>query len=116
MRVIRLVAPLLNFWVAKSAGLNPIADGRGEGTFSVMSVVSGKLEPYQPTFDWSQAGPILAAQWDELETLMIDWFGPRWSYMQDFLDSPLTWLMRGYVTIQFGDEVEEWSPDDEAKL
>jgi hypothetical protein len=110
-----LEAPLLNFWVAKSAHMNVTADGHSDGTFSVLNVLSGKFEPYQPTIDWSQAGPILAEQWEEIETVMIDWFGPRWSFMQDFLNDPLIWLMRGYVTTQFGDEVEEWSADDEAK-
>jgi hypothetical protein len=113
MNVMNLEGQLLNFWVAKAAGLKPVSDGRSERTVSILNAASGKLEPYQPIFDWSQAGPVLAEQWDELETMMIDWLGPRWSYMQDFLDQPLTWLMRGVVAIHFGDEVEDWSVDDE---
>jgi hypothetical protein len=108
MKVIGLNAPMLNFWVAKSLGVQPITDGRSDGTVSVLNVRSEKLEPFQPTIDWSQAGPILADEWHELESMMIEWFGPLWPHAKEFRESPLTWLMRAFVALRFGDEVEDW--------
>jgi len=107
MKVKSLQAPQLNYWVAKSLGLNPVADQRGEHTISVANSTTGELESYQPTIDWSQAGPILAAEWYELETMMIEWLGPHWPHVSDFIEDPLVWFMRAFVTTRFGDEVEE---------
>lgn len=107
MKVLGLEAPLLNYWVAKSQGLQPVADGRGEGSISVMNVDAGKIEPYQPSIDWSQAGPILADQWYELESVMIEWLGPFWPHLKIFRDDPLVWFMRAFVALRFGQEVED---------
>lgn len=112
MHVVSLQGPMLNFWVAKSLGLHPVADGRGDATISVVNAVSGKPEPFQPTIDWSQAGPILAEEWYELETMLVEWLGPQWPHMKSFRDNALTWLMRAFVALRFGDEVEEWSPEE----
>jgi hypothetical protein len=107
MRVMNLEAPLLNFWVAKSLDLKPLPDGRGAGSVSVANADSGQPEPYQPSIDWSQAGPILASEWYELETVLIDWFGPFWPHLQQFRDQPLVWFMRALVALRFGEEVED---------
>lgn len=107
MHVSKLEAPLLNYWVAKSQGLVPVLDGRGEQSVSVHDQTTGQLEPYQPSIDWSQAGPILAAEWFELETVLIDWLGPLWPHLQVFRDAPLVWFMRALVVVRFGDEVED---------
>lgn len=107
MKVIDLEAPLLSYWVAKSLRLEPVADGRGEGTVSVVNPASGVLEPFQPGIDWSQAGPIMAEEWYQLEGMMIEWLGTSWSYSGIFLEKPLVWMMRAFVALQFGQEVED---------
>jgi len=38
--------------------------------------------------------------------VLIEWFGPHWSFAQTITESPLTWLMKAYVKTKFGDEVE----------
>lgn len=114
MKVISLEAPLLNFWIAKSLGLPTLEDGQIKGAVRVTNAISGETESFQPTTDWSQAGPILEKNWYEIETMMNEWFGPRWAHMKDFRNDPLTWLMRGFVALNFGDEVEEWPPDVES--
>lgn len=111
MRVTSLEAPLLNFWVAKSLKLQPLPDGRGKDSVSVINPESGLPEPYQPCIDWSQAGPILADEWYELETMLIEWFGPHWPHLQEFRDNSLVWFMRALVALRFGDEVEELSAE-----
>lgn len=114
MRVTRLEAPLLNFWVAKSLELKPLPDGRGQGSVSVLNPDSGLPEPYQPSIDWSQAGPILADNWYEIETLLIEWFGAYWPHLQEFRDNSLIWFMRALVALRFGEEVEEWPAESES--
>ncbi|MBS1158764.1 MAG: hypothetical protein H6R15_1183 [Proteobacteria bacterium] len=115
MKVLSLEAPLLNFWVAKSAGLKPVADGRGAGSISVMNPDSGELEPFQPSIDWSQAGPILADQWYELEGVLIEWLGPLWPHLEIFRENSLVWFMRAFVVLRFGEEVEELFSSDEQR-
>jgi len=112
MRVAALTAPMLNYWVAKSRGVAAILDHRAEHSVSTTDPDSGKPVPYQPSIDWSQAGPILAEEWYEIETIMLDWFGPFWAYMDDFKTDPLAWFMRAYVAAKFGEEVEHM-PEEE---
>jgi hypothetical protein len=107
MNVISMSASMLNFWVAKSVGLTPVTDLRGADTVSVANAATGALEPYQPVRDWSQAGPIVAAEWYEIETVIIEWLGPHWPHVREFADDPLLWFMRALVVIHFGDEVED---------
>jgi hypothetical protein len=115
MKVVNLKAPLLNYWVAKSLGLPPLADGRSDGSVSIMNAETGNIEPYQPSIDWSQGGPIVAEQWHELEGAMIEMHGPFWSYVQTVRDDPLLWFMRAFVTLRFGEEVEDpFISDNEA--
>ncbi len=106
MRVITLTSPMLNFWAAKARGLNTVFDHRAEHSVSIVDPESSVPKPFQPCLDWSQAGPILADEWYDIETTMIDWLGPYWSYMKEFQDDPLTWFMRAYVASKFGEEVE----------
>lgn len=110
MRVESLHGAMLNFWVAKSLGLEAILDGRGQDSVSIRNPVSGQLEPYQPAINWAQAGPLIANEWYDLESMLADWLGPQWSYMETFRDHPLLWLMRALVALRFGDEVEDWPP------
>lgn len=112
MRVAGLTAPTLNFWVAKARGLQAVLDHRAEGSVSVPNEETGQLAPYQPSIDWSQAGPIIADEWFDIETTLIDWFGPNWPYMQSFNAAPLAWFMRAFVALKFGDEVENLPAED----
>jgi len=106
MQVDSMNASMLDFWVAKSLGLSPVTDQRGAHSVSVVNDATGVLEPYQPTRDWAQAGPILAAEWYEVETVMLEWLGPRWPYVQEIQQDPLLWFMRAVVVSHFGNEVE----------
>lgn len=110
MRVISLDGPLLNFWVAKSEGLRLLSERIGDGGVTVLDPETGKPLNYQPARDWSQGGPIAANEWYELEDLLSEWLGPNWSFVQAFRDDPLKWLMRGYVALKFGTEVEDLVP------
>ena len=87
------------------------ADDKAKDLVSVINPESGLPEPYQPCIDWSQAGPILADEWYELETMLIEWFGPHWPHLQEFRDNSLVWFMRALVALRFGDEVEELSAE-----
>ena len=113
MRVAALTPPMLNYWVAKSRGVTAVLDHRAEHSLSLVDPESGKLVPYQPSLDWSQAGPILADEWYEIETVMLDWFGPFWSFMDAFKANPLAWFMRAYVAAKFGEEVEMVHPEEQ---
>lgn len=102
MRVTRLDGPLLDFWIAKSEGVrfDSIALRDGEGGMC-------RQEPYCPSVNWSQGGAILANDWYEIESVLIDWFGLGWPAIKAIRDQPLMWFMRAYVATKFGDEVEE---------
>jgi hypothetical protein len=107
MKVAKLEAPLLDFWVAKAEGLEPVPDPEGQGKTS--SVGAGFYHPrsYHPSTDWSQGGPLVSRQWFELESQMLEWLGPRWPHLLAFCQAPLTWFMRCHVATVFGDEVED---------
>lgn len=106
MNVRRLEGSLLNFWVAKSAGLKILPEAPAQG--SRHDPDSGYWHPliFHPATDWSQAGPIVSNEWYVLEDILAEWFGPDWTSVQSFVDDPLKWFMRAYVASQFGDEVE----------
>jgi hypothetical protein len=110
MRVISLDGSLLNFWVAKSAGLQLLSEQIGDSGVTVLDPETGQPLNFQPAWDWAQGGPIAANEWYELEDLLREWLGPNWSFVQDFRDHPLKWLMRSYVALKFGAEVEDLMP------
>jgi hypothetical protein len=107
VNVKRLEGALLNFWVAKSAGLNLLTEPPGTG--AQHDPESGNWHPstYHPSADWSHAGPLVANEWYVIEDILIEWFGPGWAGANMIIHFPLTWFMRAYVASQFGDEVEE---------
>lgn len=107
MNVKRLDGRLLNFWVAKSAGLTLAAVDQSPG--GRHDPDSGFWHPhtYNPANDWSHAGAILANDWFAIEDTLIEWFGLHWPHLPAIADHPLKWFMRAYVATQFGDEVEE---------
>jgi hypothetical protein len=106
MKVIGLEGALLDFWVAKSENLKRLPDAPIGGQ---AEVISGYWHPdiYHPSSNWSQGGMIIAKDWHGIEDGLIEWFGPHWAFIKRISDAPLPWLMRAYVKIHFGDEVED---------
>jgi hypothetical protein len=107
MNVKRLEPPLLNFWVARSAGLKLRSNTPTGG--DVHDPESGTWHPktYHPATNWSHAGPIVSNEWYGLEDILIEWFGAYWNTIPALTQEPLKWFMRAYVASQFGDEVED---------
>ena len=111
MHIKRLDDALLNYWIARSAGLQRATTDPAPG--SRHDPDSGLWHPltYCPASDWSQAGPILSNEWFSIEDQLIAWFGPEWPHLNAIKESPLKWFMRAYVATQFGDEVEDRTDD-----
>ncbi len=107
MNVKRLDGRMLNFWVAKSAGLTLAESGVPTGRRHDPD--SGFWHPhtYNPANDWSHAGAIISDEWFAIEDMLMEWFGPQWAHVPAIADHPLTWFLRAYVATQFGDEVED---------
>jgi hypothetical protein len=109
MNVKKIDGAILNFWVAKSGGLNYLIessqpdDGQdGEG--------GGRSPQYfNPSAYWSHGGPIIANEWYVIEDILKGWFGPDWDAIGTVARNPLKWFMRAYVASMFGDEVEDVS-------
>lgn len=107
MNVKRLEGPLLNFWIAKAAGLQLAPQDPRHG--EVHEPDSGFWHPasYSPSTNWSQAGPIISNDWFAIEDMLIEWFGDDWTHINAVVEHPLTWFMRAYVATQYGNEVED---------
>jgi hypothetical protein len=107
MNVRRLDGPLLNYWVARSAGLQLSPEDATPGLRHVPE--SGFWHPqiFDPIHDWSHAGPLVASDWFGIEDMLVEWFGPGWPQIPAIAQSPLKWFLRAYVATQFGSEVEE---------
>ncbi len=107
MNVKRLDGRMLNFWVAKSAGLTLSESDAHPGRRHDPD--SGFWHPhsYNPANDWSHAGAIISEEWYAIEDMLVEWFGPQWPHIPAIADRPLTWFLRAYVATQFGDEVED---------
>jgi hypothetical protein len=103
MRVAALTPPSLNYWAAKAVG-KKIKSGADQ--FYIDDPETGHAMPYHPSLDWSQALPLLAADWFDIETVLIDWFGPHWSFVQEIRENALIWFVRALVASKFGEEVE----------
>lgn len=107
MNVKRLDGRLLNYWVAKSAGLTLGASDQDPARPHATD--SGVWHPhrYNPANDWSHAGAIITEEWFAIEDTLVEWFGQQWPHVPAIAHNPLKWFMRAYVATQFGDEVEE---------
>jgi Protein of unknown function (DUF2591) len=107
VNVKRLDGALLNFWVAKAAGLQLAATDPKPGDRHDPD--SGFWHPvtYCPAQDWSHAGTIISEEWFAIEDALAAWFGPQWPHINAIVENPLKWFMRAYVATQFGDEVED---------
>lgn len=104
----------LDFWVAKSAGLKlqahaPLADEKHDPE-------SGFWHPdtFHPSADWTHGGPLLCNEWYAVEDILSEWFSPQWSYVPAFREDPLKWFMRAFVTLQFGEVLEDLEQTDAA--
>lgn len=110
MIVKRIQGPLLDFWVAKSAGLKPVPERVSQAVRH--DPESGFWDPrsYLPSTDWAVGGPIVSNEWYVIEDVLIEWFGDDWSTITAIRNEPLKWFMRAYVVSQFGEEVEDVDP------
>lgn len=112
MKVKRLNGLLLNFWVAKSAGIASSAESTGAGAERDHGSSPLPSPAFDPARDWSQAGAIIANEWYAIEDMLHEWFGPDWARIPAVAARPLEWFMRAYVATRFGDEVEDvWLPE-----
>jgi hypothetical protein len=103
----RIQGALLDFWVAKSAGLK-VASAPAQ-TAGPVEAAGGSchLATYRPSSDWSLGGPIVSNEWYVIEGVLIDWFGADWAGITAIRSDPLKWFMRAYVVSNFGEEVED---------
>jgi hypothetical protein len=107
MNVKRLDGPLLNFWVARSAGLQLAEDGQGQDVLHDPHCGLWHPDTYDPAHNWSQGGPLIAGNWYAIEDMLIDWFGAAWPLVPALIAQPLTWFLRAFVATQYGNEVED---------
>jgi hypothetical protein len=107
MNIKRVDGALLDFWVAKAAGLKMLPRDTLPG--ELHDPESGNWHPsnFHPSSDWSHGGALVASEWYAIEDMLIEWFGPHWPTAKAIADHPLPWFMRAYVATQFGDHVEE---------
>lgn len=116
MRVTRLDGQVLDFWVAKSEGRQLLPTPPEADEFDPAVGLSWHPDVFQPSSNWAHGGPIVSNDWYDIETILIDWFGPGWPYVKAIMENPLKWFLRAYVASKFGDEVEEINvPDFEAE-
>lgn len=107
MRVNSLEGPLLDFWVANSEGrkLLPMAPQSADYDFS--TGLDWHPSVYRPSSNWAQGGALVANEWYDIETVLIEWFGAEWPYLKTIADHPLKWFLRAFVASRFGCEVED---------
>lgn len=107
MYTIGLHGALLDYWVAKSEGLELIAEPPGAD--ATRSTVFGYWHPdtYHPSHDWEVGGPIVCREWCEIKEQLSQWFGPAWVDDESVNRAPLAWFMRAMVATRFGEQVED---------
>jgi hypothetical protein len=98
---------LLDFWVAKAAGLKLREQAPAAGERHDPDSGSWHPENFHPSHDWTHAGPLLAGEWFAVEDILSEWFSPDWSYVPAFREDPLKWFMRAFVALQYGEMLEE---------
>lgn len=89
MNVRRLDGRLLNYWVARSAGLTLAANGPLPRERHNPDSSFWHPHNYNPANDWSCAGGIVAGNWYDIDAKLTDWFGAGWSHVTDIADNPL---------------------------
>ena len=107
MNAKRLEGALLNFWVARAAGLKRLE--RAPAWDEKHDPESGNWHPdtFLPAHNWSHAVPILAGEWYAIEDILAEWFHPDWNEVPAFREDPLKWFMRAYVALQYGEMLED---------
>jgi hypothetical protein len=106
MNVMQLDGRLLNFWVAKSAGLTLREDDPHLAQRHDPDGHFWHPESYNPARDWTHAGNIISEEWFPIEKKLAEWFGWQWSFIPEIAANPLVWFLRAYVAIQYGEDVE----------
>lgn len=107
MNVKHLEGRVLNYWVAKSAGLRFGLDGDRLNPGDAQDSSYWHPQSYNPANDWAHAGPMVAEHWFAIEDMLVEWFGTQWSHVPGVADNPLLWFMRAFVATQYGQEVED---------
>jgi hypothetical protein len=107
MNTKRLEGPLLDFWVAKAAGLelDPVVPSPAD-----RHDPSGNLwhpDNFHPSTNWTHGARFFNNEWFNIEDCMEGWFGPDWSNVPVVKQEPLAWFMRAYVTVMFSETLEE---------
>jgi hypothetical protein len=113
MHAKKIEGALLDFWVAKAAGLK--LQARAPATGEKHDPDSGfwHSQTFHPATDWTHGGPLLSGEWYAVEDILSDWFTSDWSYVPAFREDPLKWFMRAYVALQFGETLEERADIDD---
>lgn len=108
MRTSELTGAALDWAVAEANGTPIYRSGK---TLTRMDMDGQHY--WQPTFDWSQGGPIIEREEISVERRMPcmkdeQWGAQGWKAMQNFHKgpTPLIAAMRCYVASKLGDEVE----------
>ena len=112
MNVMRIEGSLLNFWVAKSAGLRLLPQPPSPGEKHEHDSGCWHPQTFHPSTDWSHGGPIVSNEWNVIEDVLAEWFGPDWTHAKAIMEHPLSWFMRAYVASQFGDQVEDMGSEN----
>lgn len=120
MEVSRLEGALLDYWVAKAEGLDPVIVNDQDG---IARCTIGYFEPYSPSVEWTLGGPIIQREQFTLLDPKFCESGLWEAFMGAFPDvakysivgmvaqgagpTPLIAAMRAYVSSKFGDEVRD---------
>jgi hypothetical protein len=107
MNVKRLDGAVLNFWVAKSGGLNLLLESLQLEDGDLHAGADLISQYFNPSANWSHGGPIVANEWYGIEDTLKSWFGLEWNTIDAVEQNALKWFMRAYVASMFGDEVED---------
>jgi hypothetical protein len=114
MNVKRLDGAVLNFWVAKSGGLNLALESLQLEDGDAQANTDLNARYFNPSANWSHAGPIVANEWYGIEDVLRSWFGVDWNTIDAVERNALKWFMRAYVASMFGEEVEDVALGDES--
>ena len=109
MKVADLQGALLDYWVARAAGIMWWIERSSIDWEVCADTGNAASDRYSPSTDWTQGGPII-----ERERLEIRRDNHGWTALGNgcYGDGPtiLIAAMRAYVASRFGDEVEDTQP------
>lgn len=122
MKTSELEGALLDYWVARAERLDVRLESHATNPprpIACWLVRDGQMDfsqPYSPSTDWAQGGPIIEREGLDITVGMQSATGPKhivfWSAERDdivsqFGKTPLIAAMRAYVASKFGDEVPD---------